>query len=84
VKGVDVGGLLSYLLRHPTRVPVVLLAAWRLRARNWWRHAPFLPLPDEAYWNFRLVTAMGSTRATISAREIVDTARWSSRQRVGR
>jgi hypothetical protein len=84
VNGIDLTGLGRYLLRHPTVAPVVLLAGWRLRANKWWRHAPFLPLPDQKYWNFRRMTATGSTDGAMSVREIVDAARWSSRQRVGR
>jgi hypothetical protein len=70
-----------YLVRHPAKVPAVLVAGWRLRANHWWRRAPYLPLPSTPYWNFRMVTAKGSTSATLSAREIVDTATWSIRQR---
>lgn len=84
MNGVDAKGLALYLLQHPTRVPVVLQAGWRLRANKWWRRVPFLPLPDQAYWNFRLMTATGSSEGLMSAREIVDAAVWSSRQRVGR
>lgn len=84
MNGVDAKGLARHLLRNPARVPAVLLAGWRLRARNWWRHAPFLPLPDQRYWNFRMMTATGSVEGQMSAKEIVDVAVWSSRQRVGR
>ena len=84
MNGIDLTGLGRYLLRHPTVAPAVLLAGWRLRANKWWRHAPFLPLPDQKYWNFRMMTATGSTDGAMSVREIVDAARWSSRQRVGR
>lgn len=84
MKGVDGMGLVRYLLQHPSRLPVVLRAGWRLRANKWWRSAPFLPLPDQAYWNFRMMTATGSNEGLMSAREIVDAAVWSSRQRVGR
>lgn len=84
MNGIDVKGLGRYVLRHPTVAPTVLLAGWRLRANKWWRHAPFLPLPDQKYWNFRMMTATGSMDGAMSVREIVDAARWSSRQRVGR
>lgn len=84
MNGVDISVLARFLLRHPTRVPAVLQAGWRLRANNWWRRVPFLPLPDQRYWNFRIMTATGSIEGRMSAREIVDAATWSSRQRVGR
>jgi hypothetical protein len=82
--GVDVKALLRYLLRHPADTGVVVVAAWRLRAKFWWRRAPYLPLPDTAYWNFRMITATGSTDGRIDVRAIVDAARWSSLQRAGR
>lgn len=84
MNGADFTGLARYLLRHPARVPVVLRAGWRLRADRWWRHAPFLPLPDRHYWDFRMMTATGSIEGQLSVREMVDAAVWSSRQRVGR
>ena len=28
---------------------------------RWWHRAPFLPVPGEAYWHFRLVTAFGGS-----------------------
>jgi len=84
VNGADVRGLVRYLIRRPTLVAVVVRAAWRLRATNWWRRAPYLPLPDERYWSFRMMTATGSTEGRVSAREVVDAALWSSRQCVGR
>ena len=31
----------------------------RLARPRWWARRPFLPVPDEAYWQFRLVTAFG-------------------------
>jgi hypothetical protein len=81
MNGVSLRELALHLARHPDKVPVVAVAAWRLRAQNWWRHAPFLPLPDRRYWAFRVVTANGSAGAAMSAAAIVDTATWSSRQR---
>ncbi|HVA53800.1 MAG TPA: hypothetical protein VNF05_09845 [Acidimicrobiales bacterium] len=84
MNGVDGRGLVRYLTRHPSLVPVVVRAGWRLRAHQWWRRRPFLPLPDQAYWNFRMMTVTGSMEGRVSAREIVDAAVWSSRQRVGR
>jgi hypothetical protein len=80
VKGVNVRELAVHLGRHPRDVPVVARAAWRLRRNAWWRHAPYLPLPSAAYWEFRMVTATGGANATMSARAIVEAARWAGRQ----
>ncbi len=84
MNGVDVRAVARHLARHPAHARILLVALWRLRATNWWRRAPFLPLPDRAYWGFRLSTATGSTSGSTSVREIVEFAKWSARQRVGR
>ncbi len=31
----------------------------RLARPGWWHRPPFVPLPGEGYWRFRLVTAYG-------------------------
>lgn len=84
MNGLDLGGLARYLLQHPGQLAVVARAGWQLRVRGWWRHAPFLPLPDRAYWNFRMMTATGSTNGQMSVDDIIHAAQWSRRQRVGR
>lgn len=84
MNGVDLKGLTRYVLRHPSQLPAVVEAGWRLRARRWWRSAPFLPLPDRAYWNFRMVTATGSANGPMRVEDIIHAAQWSRRQRVGR
>lgn len=84
MKGVDLKQLIRYLLLHPTQAPMFFRAGWRLRVTKWWRHAPFLPLPDRAYWNFRMMTATGSTNGSMSVEDVVSAAKWSLLQRVGR
>jgi len=84
VRGVEVGALVRYLVRHPVKIATVVASAWGLRANGWWRRAPFLPLPDRGYWDFRVTTAMGSHGPAMGARDVVDAATWSRRQRVDR
>ncbi len=81
MNGIDLRAVTRYLVRHPSAIPVVLRAGWRLRARQWWRRAPFLPVPGKSYWRFRMVTATGSATGTLSARDVVDAATWSVQQR---
>lgn len=76
-------GLVGYLVRHPLDIAPVLVAAWRLRRRAWWRHAPFLPVPAPSYWDFRIATVSGS-HGTIEPRAVVDAAKWSLRQGSGK
>jgi hypothetical protein len=84
MSGINLRDLARYLVHHPLEVAVVVRAGWRLRARRWWLAAPYLPLPGESYWRFRMVTATGSTSEVLSPRDIVDAATWSLLQREGR
>ena len=77
-------GLGRYLLRHPTDASILARAAWRLRRDGWPRRRPFLPLPDAAYWHFRVTTVNGATGATPDPASMVDAANWALRQPVGR
>jgi hypothetical protein len=79
-----VRGLGPYIVRHPSTLVPLSRAAWKLRRRGWWHQVPFLPLPDEAYWTFRQVTAVGSAGATLQPKDAVAAAQWSVRQGVGR
>lgn len=76
--------LARHLRQHPSDARLLLVALWRMRTTRWWRRPPFLPLPDRAYWRFRLSTATGSSSGSPSVREMVEFAKWSSLQRVGR
>jgi hypothetical protein len=77
-------GLGRYLLRHPANVVTLARAGWRLRRDGWTRHAPFLPLPDVRYWDFRMATVNGNAGATLSPASMVDAATWALAQPVGR
>jgi len=68
-------------LVHPGLAADLLRVAWRFRARDWWRHAPFLPLPPEEYVRWRMYTAYGDEEAVPTAEEVVRYARWVGRQR---
>jgi len=50
--------------------------AWSFRARDWWRRAPFLPLPPRDYMRWRMFTAYGDEDAVPPANDIVRFARW--------
>ena len=53
---VEAGGALA---REPDLWATALGQAARLARPQWWRRAPFLPLPDPAYVRFRLDTQYG-------------------------
>lgn len=79
-----VRGLAPYVLRHPGDAVVLARAGWRLRRRHWWLRAPFLPVPDPRYWEFRLATVLGDPAGTLSASEAVAAAKWALAQRRGK
>lgn len=47
------------LLRHPRLWPTAARVGLSLAPADWWRRAPFLPLPDRDWLRFRLETAYG-------------------------
>ena len=55
----------------------------RMARRGWWHRAPFAPLPGEAYWRFRLVTAYGGDGETeaLDPSDVVAYLRWCQRSR---
>ena len=58
---------------------------WRLAPPGWWRRPPFLPVPDAAYWEFRMHTAYGGQwRGRPTRRDVVDYLEWCQRVRPGR
>lgn len=70
-------------LRQPGLAAGLLGAAWRFRARDWYRRRPFLPLPPAEYVAWRLDTAYGSTDAVPGARELERYLRWAAAMRRG-
>ncbi len=61
-------------------------ALFRMARRGWWHRAPFMPLPGEAYWRFRLVTAYGGDggdgrAAELTPDDVVAFLRWCQRSR---
>ena len=50
--------------------------AWAFRRRDWYRRAPFLPLPDPAYLRWRMYTAYADEQAIPPADDVMRFARW--------
>ena len=76
------GFLLALTLRAILWPPValdLLLLCWAFRRREWWREAPFLPLPDAEYLAWRLHTAYGEEREIPPVEDIIRFARWRRR-----
>lgn len=63
---------------HPTLALDLVRVAWRFRAREWYRRAPFLPLPDATYLRWRMYTAYGDFDAVPSPQEVERYVRWAT------
>ncbi len=50
--------------------------AWAFRARGWYRHPPFLPLPPSEYVRWRMYTAYGDEDAVPSLADVIRFATW--------
>lgn len=50
--------------------------AWAMRARDWYRRPPFLPLPPPEYARWRLYTAYGDEDAVPPVADVLRFARW--------
>jgi hypothetical protein len=54
----------------------LLRLAWSFRRRDWYRRAPFLPLPPREYLRWRMFTAYGNEDIVPPVRDVVHFARW--------
>ncbi len=68
--------LVARALIHPRLAVDLLRTAWAFRRRQWWRRAPFLPIPDRDYLRWRMYTAYGDEDAVPPLRDVVGFARW--------
>ncbi|CAB4803548.1 MAG: hypothetical protein F2894_03700 [Actinobacteria bacterium] len=71
----SIGPVFSAVLRHPSLWPTAIGAAFRLSPKGWWMHAPFLPIPDRAYLEFRIETQYGSNAEPVAS-DVVSYLRW--------
>jgi hypothetical protein len=69
-------GLVWRALVRPGVAVDLLALAWSMRARDWFRAPPFLPLPPRDYLRWRMYTAFGDEDALPSVRQVVRYARW--------
>ena len=81
--GRDAGVVLRAVGLHPRLWWASAGALRRMARRGWWHRVPFLPLPGEAYWRFRLETAYGGDGETgeLSPGDVVAFLHWCQRSR---
>ncbi|MFO7893275.1 MAG: hypothetical protein R6U63_06065 [Longimicrobiales bacterium] len=72
-------GIARQALGRPRLMAGLLRAAWRFRARGWWRRPPFLPVPPGEYLDWRLHTAYGDEGRAPSVDELSRYVRWANR-----
>jgi hypothetical protein len=75
---------LTAIRTEPSAATAITVGAVRFAPKGWWRRPPFLPVPDERYWRFRMETAYGEERARVSPHDVAEAARWSARMRSAR
>lgn len=63
-------------LVNPRLALDLLAVVWAFRARDWYRRAPFLPVPPAEYIAWRMYTAYGNERAIPSTEEVIRFAQW--------
>lgn len=61
---------------RPGLWPAAARLVLRLAPRGWWRRPPFLPRPDRAYLEFRMVTAFGAEHRPPPSHELVSYLHW--------
>ena len=71
--------VLASLVRRPSTWWPAVVSAIRFAPRGWWRRPPFLPMPDERYWRFRMETAFGDEDAAPDLDDLVTAMRWTRR-----
>jgi hypothetical protein len=71
-----VAGLAVRALVNPRLAVDLLRTAWAFRRRNWWKRAPFLPLPDRTYLEWRMYTAYADGHAVPPLEDVIRFARW--------
>ena len=61
---------------NPRVAADLLSLAWSMRARDWYRRPPFLPLPPPEYTRWRMYTAYGDENAVPPIHDVLSFARW--------
>ena len=73
--------ILRVVIRRPSLWPEALRTLVAFTPRDWWRHAPFLPVPRRTYLRWRMQTAYGSSDAAPVAADLIHFLEWRRDQR---
>jgi hypothetical protein len=69
-------GIIRAVLFRPDLWWAALGALRRLAVPGWWRTRPYLPVPDQRLWEFRMVTAYGRADAVPTAADVISYLEW--------
>lgn len=73
-------GMVLAVAMRPRLWPTAVTAALELAPKGWWKHRPFLPLPDPEWTHFRIVTAYGGDGSLpMRAHDLVTWLDWKRR-----
>lgn len=67
------------VLRRPRLWSTAAGATFAFAPAAWWRHRPFLPLPDAEVMRWRTATAYGSSDAAVDPADVVAYLEWRRR-----
>jgi hypothetical protein len=67
-------------IRRPSLAVALVKVSWRFRSRTWYRHFPFLPLPDRNYLRWRMYTAYGKYDFVPPAADVEHYSLWAVRE----
>lgn len=67
-------------IRRPSLAVALVKVSWRFRSRAWYRHFPFLPVPDREYLRWRMYTAYGKYDFVPPAADVEHYSFWAVRE----
>ena len=72
--------LVMAVARRPGLWAEALRTMGAVARSGWWRHPPFVPIPDPAYTDWRLFTANGESTSPLRPEELIHYLEWRKRQ----
>jgi hypothetical protein len=72
--------LVVALIRRPDLWVEMLRTMFAVAPSGWWRRRPFVPIPDPAYTEWRLITAHGESTSPLQPEELIHYLEWRKRQ----
>ena len=61
---------------RPWLWPTAVVQLFALAPRGWWRRSPFVPVPERAYYRFRMQTMYGDPDHEPEGKDLVTYLKW--------